>query len=68
MTPKDDIEMRKAALLKAARSAVRLKYSLMADEELNETLPRVERRFNAMVANGVVPTLSDLLADERLLT
>lgn len=65
--PKDDIALRKAALLKAARSAIRLRHSIAADEELNEVLPRLEGMFNDAVQRGVLPSvavlLSDLLAD-----
>ena len=32
--PKDDIALRKAAMFKAARSAVRLKHSIAADAEI----------------------------------
>lgn len=68
MTPKDDIELRRAALLKAARSAIRLKHSIAADEELNDVLPELERRFNSLVQVGEAPSVAALLSDAKLLS
>lgn len=62
-TQKDDVELRRAALLKAARSAIRLKHSIAADEELNEVLPMLERRFNMAVASGLLPNVGEALKD-----
>lgn len=67
MNQKDDIELRRAALLKAARSAIRLRHSIAADEELNERLPEVERRFNALVQAGDLPSVAELLREQKLL-
>ena len=64
---KDDIALRKAALMKAARSAVRLKHSLAADEELNRVLPELERRFDAAVQNGILPSVAESLRESRVL-
>mgnify|MGYP001602987762 CR=1 FL=1 len=50
-----EVEMARAQLLKAARSAVRLKHSLVADDELNEVLPVLEASFDLSVAHGVLP-------------
>lgn len=63
MAHKDSITMRQAALVKAARSMVRLRYSLMADEELNEVLPRIEAAFTAAVQSGEMPSVAGLLAE-----
>jgi hypothetical protein len=41
-----DSEVQKRAAMKALRTGVRLKYSLMADAELNERLPEFEQRIN----------------------
>jgi hypothetical protein len=49
---KTEIEMRRAALAKTARSLVRLKHSLAADEELNEILPETLAEFDGAVARG----------------
>lgn len=65
--PKDDIALRRAALLKAARSAIRLKHSLAADAELNEALPELERRFNAAVQRGQLPEVAALLRESGAL-
>lgn len=64
---KDDIALRKAALMKAARSAVRLKHSLAADAELNALLPELERRFDAQVQNGYLPSVAESLRESRAL-
>jgi hypothetical protein len=59
---KDDIQIRRAALLKAARSMTRLRHSLAADAELNETLPRLEAAFDTAVNSGRLPPVAELLA------
>lgn len=64
---KDDIALRRAAMLKAARSAVRLRHSLAADEELNEVLPRLEREFNAAVQQGILPSPAEMLRENGVL-
>lgn len=67
MTPKDDIELRKRALFKAARSAVRLRHSLEADAELNDLLPRLERAFDKRVARGNLPDVAVMLREANAL-
>ena len=62
MAHKDEIAMRKTALLKAARSMVRLRHSLEADVELNDVLPSIERDFDAQVQTGVLPEIAALIA------
>ena len=42
----------KRGALKTLRTAVRLKYSLKADEELNHRLPELERRIDAALTSG----------------
>lgn len=64
---KDDITMRKAALLKAARSAIRLKHSLAADAELNDVLPMLEGKFDASVQIGVLPDVALMLRESGAL-
>ena len=44
--------MRRAEVLKVTRSLTRLRHSLAADRDLNETLPRTLREFDEAVANG----------------
>ena len=53
MHQKTDLEQAKSAVMKAARSAIRLKYSLLADEEINERLPELEERIDLALQNGV---------------
>lgn len=47
-----DLEIQKVAALKAYRAAIRLKYALLADEEIYKTLPEVEERINNALALG----------------
>lgn len=49
---KTNLEIQKAAILKAYRSAIRLKYSLVADEEIDRVLPEVEQRIDDAIQNG----------------
>lgn len=60
---KDDIAIRKAALLKTARMAVRLRHSLEADAELAVVLPRIENLFTQAVQRGELPEVAALLQD-----
>lgn len=52
MRQRTDNEQTKANMLKAARTAIRLKHSLAADEELNEMLPEIEDRIDRALASG----------------
>ena len=63
MKQKTAIERRKARILKVQRNLIRLKYSLMADEELDNVLPETEAQFDKMVAKGDLPLLSATLND-----
>ena len=47
-----DLEIQKAAALKAYRTAIRLKHALAADAEIAATLPAVEARINDALALG----------------
>jgi len=47
-----EIELQRAQMLKALRSAIRLKHALRADEELNEKLPTFEAEFDRAVQAG----------------
>jgi hypothetical protein len=49
---KTDIELQRAQMLKALRTAIRLKHGLAADRELNERLPELESQINEAIANG----------------
>jgi hypothetical protein len=50
--PFDIFEVRRAQALKAWRSAIRLKHSLAADEEIARTLPEVEKAINTALHTG----------------
>ena len=42
----------KAQMLKSARTAIRLKHSIQADEEIATELPELEKRFDTAMALG----------------
>lgn len=52
MRKKDETELRTAQALKVARSAIRLAFSLKADEAINEKLPALEAEIRAAVDAG----------------
>jgi hypothetical protein len=57
---RDKVDQARADLLKTVRTAVRLKHSLAADRELNEVLPEAERKFNAAIMKGELPSPLDV--------
>ena len=52
MPRKDDTEIAKAAARKAWRTAIRLKHSLRADDEIARTLPDLEDAMDDAIAAG----------------
>lgn len=52
MKPYDEFEVKRAQALKAYRTAIRLKHSLRADEEIARTLPAVEAEIDAALLAG----------------
>ncbi len=50
-----DIEQARRNALKVVRTAVRLRYSIEADNELNEKIDEAGRVFDAAVARGELP-------------
>lgn len=58
---KKDVELEKAKMLKSIRTAVRLKHSLAADEELNRVLPAAEDAFDTAVRGGTLPDAPTLM-------
>lgn len=52
MNKKTRAEMNWSKVRKAAASAIRLKHSLLADEELNEVLPKLELDFQKALVSG----------------
>lgn len=55
---KTDIEQAIANHRKVARSLIRLKHSVAADIELNDVMPVIERKLQALAASGQVPSLT----------
>lgn len=49
---KTALQLQKAAALKALRTGIRLKYSLLADEEINRLIPALETRIDDAIASG----------------
>jgi hypothetical protein len=49
---KDDWELAETAAKKVARAAIRLKYSIEAETEINERLPEVEAAVRRALAEG----------------
>lgn len=47
-----ELDIEKAAILKAYRAAIRLKYSMMADAEISRTLPVVEQQIEYARQSG----------------
>ncbi len=56
-------EMERAKIEKAARTLIRLKHSLKADEELNEVLPDALEQFDNALVQGELKQLRAGLAD-----
>ena len=52
MTKKSPSEMRKAQIQKTAVTLIRLRYSLLADEEINNVLPDAMDDFDKALNNG----------------
>ena len=52
MLERTEIEMARVRGLKILRSLIRLKHSLVADDELNERLPAFDRAFTDALQSG----------------
>lgn len=57
MIKKSEIELERAAMIKTARTLIRLKHALQADRELNEALPDLYIQFEKAAQNGELLTL-----------
>lgn len=62
MKQRTPIEQQKAALAKVVRAAVRLRYALLADEAINEALPRAEGKFDVATHGGELLDTPEFLA------
>lgn len=63
MNRKSKAEMERAKIAKVARTLIRLKHSLAADEELNEILPDKLEEFDQGVLGGEIKRLKTDLGD-----
>lgn len=63
-----EIELAKRRLFKSARAAIRLNYSIKADDELNRILPELEEHFDTAVLNGELPDQTAYNLVQRLLS
>lgn len=58
MSKKDDIELARAERAKIIRSLTRLKYSLLADREINQTLSESMADFDKSLQSGQLKQLN----------
>lgn len=56
-------EMQRAAVVKTARTLIRLKHSLAADEEINTVLPDTLGEFDNALVRGEVKALPQAAID-----
>lgn len=63
MRKKTKAELERAKIAKVARTLIRLKHSLAADEELNEILPDKLEEFDQGVLGGEIKRLKTDLGD-----
>lgn len=52
MRQKDKVELERARITKAVRTAIRMKHGFAADDEVNEVLPKVLKEFELSVNRG----------------
>jgi histone H3/H4 len=52
MQRRTELEIQKAAIVKAVRTNIRLKHSLAADKEIAETLHEIEQRIDDALQAG----------------
>jgi hypothetical protein len=52
---KDDDDQARANMLKILRTAIRLKHSIAADEEMNDLLPKAQAKWDKAIQNGNRP-------------
>lgn len=63
MKKKTPEELERAKIIKTARTLIRLKHSLVADEEINNVIPDAVEQFDNALMSGEVLTLKAGLAD-----
>lgn len=67
MIHKDEATLKKLAIMKTARAAVRTHFSIKADEALNEILPELEEAFDKAIAAGKPFTFDSEIVARKLL-
>lgn len=60
---KTEAELRRSQITKTARTLIRLKHSLAADEEINAVLPDTLEQFDEALARGELKQISQRLDD-----
>lgn len=70
MIKKTPVEMERARTIKVTRTVIRLKYSCMADDEINELLPARLAQFDKDIHAGdlrylPIPTLDEVLDEVK---
>mgnify|MGYP000474270736 CR=1 FL=1 len=65
MSQKTDIEMARLAIAKVTRAEVRLKHSILADQELNEVLSQRLADFDLALQQGTIPSYALKLVTGR---
>jgi hypothetical protein len=55
MMVSSELDRQKASILKAFRTAIRMKHSLRADEEIQRRLPEIEECIDKALATGEAP-------------
>ena len=63
MQKKSLVEMERQKVSKITRTLVRLKYSLRADEEINQLLPDTLKEFNSALQSGELKQLHASMDD-----
>lgn len=61
---KNEIDLARAAIAKATRAEIRLKHSLLADEEINSVLAERLMEFDRALQDGYVPSIALRLVTE----
>lgn len=57
---KDKVDLARQNLMKTVRSRVRLKYSLLADTEINEALASAVEKFDKEIMKGNLPEVETI--------
>lgn len=55
---RSEIDLARAHIARVTRAEIRLRHSLLADREINDTLAQRLRDFDAAIQSGVIPSLA----------